>query len=46
MTHKVVASTRDSALDENHIPSVEDPSKEIVKDASKKLEKQKATCSI
>src|SRR6266705_1502377 len=30
MTHKVVASTQDSALEEKHIPSVEDPSKGIV----------------
>jgi len=46
MTHKVAASTQDSVLEENHIPSVEDASKGIVKDASKKLEKQKTTCSI
>src|SRR6266581_9437633 len=30
MTHKVETSTRDSALEEKHIPSVEDPSKGIV----------------
>src|SRR6266581_3765556 len=30
MTHKVIASTRDSVLEEKHIPSVEDPSKGIM----------------